>query len=164
MIYKIFRFIFLLAVILVVVFIIYILVTLSNIFSPNQIPKENVIDEFKENQSIFVDIVNFMDELDIVSVDKKNKSLIVEKKVDSSFIKIPIKDKKIENNLRFVLFKLKYSRIISNDNDTEFIKQSGFDWSIGIVYCIDKDKLFLSKTYKLENISNKWYYKYDSVN
>lgn len=124
------------------------------------IAKENIVSEFSQNINFFSVVNEYLDSLGgAITIDAIKSNEYVIKKVDGSkVIVLTIEDKKIANEVEYILFKLKYESIIHNENEIEYIKIGGLSFSQSIIFSKNGDKPYRGNKSSIEPIADSWYY------
>lgn len=123
--------------------------------------KEDIIKEYTRNSERFLRVAEYMKSEDAnIFIEKTEKGSYVAKKPEGNNIaSFEITDESIDNDIRYILNKLKYKYISEDgDNGIYFTRQTSLRLAHGIAYSKDGQKPDWGTIEELVNIEGNWYY------
>ncbi|WP_339063089.1 hypothetical protein [Tepidibacillus marianensis] len=134
---KILVILFIISVVLSIGYGFYFLMTLKNTFNPTPISEEEISNILTLNVERFQNVVVSLDSIEgNIRIQKNDleKSIKSERSIRDRIEAFEIKDNNLNQNITFIFNKLLFESIIEEDNQIEFVRQSGLDWRISVVY------------------------------
>jgi len=143
----------------------YLCLLINKALNPTPISKEKIVLEFHQNKEKFLNVAQYLNSLsgDVTIDAEQDNKYSVKTVKDGKLNYITVDDKRIDADIKYILFKLRYRNIISSERDIDYIKQSSRNWSRGVVYSKDGSKPYRSKNSTLEEIDEGWYFLIDNA-
>jgi len=130
------------------------------IFNYPHIPKERIIEAYKNNKDQFVVLSNYAEEITKdITVDRDSDSKFLISSVEGArIIDIKVDNKKYKDGILNLLYNLKFKHIIETGNGVYFIRQTDIAFEQGVVFSKDGLKPDWPLINVLESIDGNWYY------
>lgn len=128
--------------------------------SPIHVSKEKIIKSYLNNPETFLTVAKYMENViwDI-SIDKKQgKDFIVKVSKNHRIESMNITDNRVNEDILFIMYKLKYEGIDEMGNSIYFLRQTGLRFEQGLAYSKDGNKPDWPPIQVLEPIGDGWYY------
>ena len=136
------------------------IVQFLSIVKPKVIDRKVITSTYNDNKSNFANVVEFIRKInaDVYIERVGNNKYSIKKSVDNGLKDIEVPNEKIDEDIKYILYKLNFEYISVDLGSIFFTTPTSFGFQQGIAYSIDGKKPRPYRPRVLENIDRGWYY------
>ena len=132
-----------------------------NAISSHNVNENQLVVQFNKHKNNFQKTADYLKEnQDRSYIKKTNSTKYTVQNISpiNGNEKAKITDSKVTNDIKYILFSLKFEAIYEKDNDIYYIRSTGFGSMQAIVYSKDGNMPQPYRPQVIEKISGDWYY------
>lgn len=125
-----------------------------------KMPQEEVVKPFVKNKERFIYVADFLKKMDgkIYIRNLEEGKYTVLNNINDRTISVTLNNKKVTDEIYYILFKLRYRYISEEGNSVYFRRQSGIGFDQGVAYSKDGKAPDWYNITVVEPIKDGWYY------